>query len=139
MKNTILTIALVFLSIISKSQVITVKLDTTQFFSHDIDISTPYARDNDLISYDSLFHFPSKLVYKFNINNETLTLRGKEYTITEVNESSNILDVELESECPCMAILGQTTDDRMIFLVECKNKEKIFGLYCLDPEYDVIK
>jgi hypothetical protein len=137
MKNTILTIALVFLSFISNSQVIEVRYDTAQFFEHGLNISTTDARDNGSIVYDSYLYFPQEVVYTFDLDNKSLTFKGKECPITDVTKSSNILDVQIQSECPCMSILGKTTDNQMIFLVECKGKDKIFGFFSLNPKFTI--
>jgi len=137
MKSTILTITFILLSFISNSQVITVYLDTCQFFEHSLNISTTDARDNGTIVYNSYLYFPQKLVYTFDLDNESLTFKGEEYPITDVTKSSNILDVQVYDECPCMSILGETTDNQMIFLLECKGEDKIFGFFSLNPKFTV--
>ena len=137
MKKSLLVSFFVLVTNVIISQVIEVRYDTAQFFEHSLNISTTNARDNGSIVYDSYLHFPQELVYTFDLDNKSLTFKGKECPITDVTNSSNILDVQIQSECPCMSILGKTTDNQMIFLVECKGKDKIFGFFSLNPKFTI--
>jgi hypothetical protein len=137
MKKSLLVSLFVLVTNVIISQVIEVRYDTAQFFEHDLDISTTYARDNGSIVYDSYLYFPQEVVYTFDLNDKSLSFKGKECLITDIVKSSNILDVQIQSECPCMSILGETTDNQMIFLVECKGKDKIFGFFSLNPKFTV--
>ena len=137
MKKSILVSLFVLITNVLISQVIEVRYDTAQFFEHSLNISTIDARDNGSIVYDSYLHFPKEVVYTFDLNNKSLNFKGKDCPITDITKSSNILDVQIQSECPCMSILGETTDNQMIFLVECKGKDKIFGFFSLNPKFTV--
>ena len=71
MKNTILTITLILLSFISNAQVITVKIDTTQYFEHSVLISTPQAIETNKLVYTKLYEHKEKFVVTFDLNNMT--------------------------------------------------------------------
>jgi hypothetical protein len=137
MKKSLLVSLFVLVTNVIISQVIELRYDTAQFFEHGLNISTTDARDNGSIVYDSYLYFPQEVVYTFDLDNKSLTFKGKECPITDVTKSSNILDVQIQSECPCMSILGKTTDNQMIFLVECKGKDKIFGFFSLNPKFTI--
>jgi hypothetical protein len=135
MKNIILTITFIFLSFISKSQVITVKFDTIQFFSHSASINTDKARLTNKIVYGDLAKCLKTEVITFDIDNMVERYNGFENFIIKNNNSKNLVDVEVdESGRVGLCILGKTEDGQMIYLFETINGDKIEGYFVINPE-----
>jgi DNA repair exonuclease SbcCD ATPase subunit len=118
MKNTIITIALVLLSFISNSQVITVYLDTCQFFEHSALISTPQAIESGELVYKKLYEHKPNFVVKYDINRKVECHSGLENQIIEVNTSTNILDIVVQQG-------KQTSDKHLVEVI--KNIETEIG------------
>jgi len=135
MKNIILTITFIFLSFISKSQVITVKFDTIQFFSHSASINTDKARLTNKIVYGDLAKCLKTEVITFDLDNMVERYNGFENFIIKNNNSKNLVDVEVdESGRVGLCILGKTEDGQMIYLFETINGDKIEGYFVINPE-----
>lgn len=135
MKNTILTITFILLSFISKSQVITVKFDTIQFFSHSASINTDKARLTNKIVYGDLAKCLKTEVITFDLDNMVERYNGFENLIIKNNDSKNLVDIEVdESGRVGLCILGKTEDGQMIYLFETVNGDKIEGYFVINPE-----
>ena len=135
MKNTILTITFILLSFISNSQVITVKFDTIQFFSHSASINTDKARLTNKIVYGDLSKCLKTEVITFDLDNMVERYNGFENLIIKNNDSKNLVDIEVdESGRVGLCILGKTEDGQMIYLFETVNGDKIEGYFVINPE-----
>ena len=138
MKNTILTIALVFLNSISNSQVITVNLDTTQYFEHSALLSTPQAIRSGKLVYKDLYEHKPNLVLTFDLNNMIESFSGYTFDIIKVNESNNIIDVVVsENGVECLAVLGETHEGGNMYIFEYREGDLIKGFFSKDPVFTV--
>ena len=138
MKSTILTIALVLLSFISNSQVITVYLDTCQFFEHSVLMSTPQAIKSGKLVYKTLHENKPNYVVKFDLNNKIETHSGFDCEIIKINPSNNILDVVVD-EGPriSLTVFGETEEGGIMYIYEYKEGDLMKGFFSLDPVFTV--
>jgi hypothetical protein len=138
MKNTILTIALVFLSFISNSQVITVYLDTCQFFEHSALMSTPKAIESGQLVYKKLYENKPNFVVKFDLNRQIETYKDYDFSIITVNPSTNIVDVVVkENDLTSLIVLGETEEGNIMYIYEYRDGDLIKGFFSINPEFVV--
>jgi hypothetical protein len=136
MKNTILTIALVFLSFISNSQVITVNLDTIQYFEHSALLSTPQAIRSGKLVYRDLYEHKPNLVLTFDLNNMNESFSGYTFDIIKVNKSNNIIDIVVsENGYDCLVVLGETHEGGNMYIFEYKEGDLIKGFFSKEPVF----
>ena len=138
MKSTILTITFILLSFISNSQVITVYLDTCQYFEHSVLMSTPQAIRSGKLVYKTLYENKPNYVVKFDLNNKIETHSGFDCEIIKINPSSNILDVEV-NEGPRMSltVLGETEEGGVMYIYEYRDGDLMKGFFSKDPAYEI--
>jgi len=133
------TIALALLVLISqlemRSQVITLQMDTCQFFEHPVLISTTDAARSGQLVYTQLYAYDNFRV-TFDLNRmKSFTHGSNENTIAEINPSSNILDLIIqEKERTSLVIYGATDEGGMIYLYEYKEGDMMKGYFCLGPQ-----
>jgi hypothetical protein len=97
------------------AEVITLQMDTCQFFEHPVIMSTTNAAQSGQLVYTQLYAYHSFLM-TFDLNRmKSFTLGDNENTIPEVNPSSNILDRKIqEKERTSLVIYGATDEGGMI-------------------------
>lgn len=135
MKNTVLTITLILLSFISNSQVITVKIDTTQYFEHSALISTPQAIETNKLVYTKLYEHKEKFVVTFDLNNMTESFGNYVFDITKSNKSNNIIDVVAnENGQDVLVVLGETEEGGVMYIMEYRDGDLIKGFFSKNPE-----
>jgi len=138
MKNTILAIALVLLSFISHSQVITVYLDTCQFFEHSALMSTPQAISSGKLVYKTLHENKPNYVVKFDLNNKIESHSGFDCKIVKINTSSNILDVEVNDGTGIsLTVLGETEEGGIMYIYQYKEGDLMKGFFSKDPVFEI--
>ena len=138
MKNTILTIALVFLSFISNSQVITVNLDTIQYFEHSALLSTPQAIRSGKLVYKDLYEHKPNLVLTFDLDNMNESFCGYTFDIIKVNKSNNIIDIVVsENGVECLAVLGETDEGGDMYIFEYRDGDLMKGFFSKDPVFEI--
>ncbi len=138
MKNTILTAAFVLLSFISHSQVITVYLDTCQFFEHSALMSTPQAISSGKLVYKTLHENKPNYVVKFDLNNKIESHNGFDCKIVKINPSSNILDVEVnEGTGISLTVLGETEEGGLMYIYQYREGDLMKGFFSLDPVFEI--
>lgn len=135
MKNTILTITFIILSFISNSQVITVKLDTTQFFEHSSLISTTRALELGKLVYTDLYEHKNKLVVTYDLGKKIESCEGSQYKIIKINQSTNIIDVVVQEDSQeSLVVLGKTDEGNIIYIIEYREGDLIKGFFTKNPE-----
>lgn len=134
MKSIALIVLVVISHIESNAQIITIKLDTCQFFEHPVNISTPDARNVGLLVYNELYKYNNFLV-TFDLDKKiSFTHGGNENTIAEINTTSNILDLVVqEKERVSLVVLGATDQGGTIYIYEYKEGELMKGYFCNNP------
>jgi hypothetical protein len=138
MKNTILTISFVLLSFISNSQVVTVYLDTTQFFEHSALISTPQAIESGELIYKKLYEHKPNFVVKYDIDRKVECHSGLENQIIEVNTSTNILDVVVQQgKQISLIVLGETEEGGIMYIFEYLEGDVMKGFFSKNPKFEV--
>lgn len=134
MKSIALAI-MVFISSEMVAQLITVKLDTTQFFEHSALLSTPQAIKSGKLVYKELYEHKSKIVVSFDLNNMKEAFDNKEFDIIKINESNNIIDVVVEENGhECLVVLGETHEGGLMYIFEYHEGDLIKGFFSKDPE-----
>jgi hypothetical protein len=133
------TIALALLVFISpvemNAQVITVKLDTIQYFEHSALLSTPQAIKSGKLVYKDLYEMKPKWTLKFDFNNMKEAFSNKEFEIIKINESSNIIDIMVEeNRYECQVVLGETHEGGLMYIFEYREGDLIKGFFSKDPE-----
>jgi hypothetical protein len=138
MKKSILLSFFILVTTIVSSQVITVKLDTTQYFEHSALISTPQAIEYGKLVYTELYEHKPNFVMTFNFNNMTESFGDYVFNITKVNESANIIDVVVsENGYDCLIVLGETHEGGNMYIFEYREGDLIKGFFSKDPVFTV--
>jgi hypothetical protein len=138
MKNTILTTVIVLLSFISHSQVITVHLDTTQYFEHSALLSTPQAIRSGKLVYGDLYEHKPNLVLTFDLNNMNESFSAYTFDIIKVNKSNNIIDIVVsENGVECLAVLGETDEGGDMYIFEYRDGDLMKGFFSKDPVFEI--
>jgi hypothetical protein len=138
MKNTILTAALVLLSFISNSQVITVHLDTTQYFEHSALLSTPQAIRSGKLVYKDLYEHKPNLILTFDLDNMNESFCGYTFDIIKVNKNNNIIDIVVsENGVECLAVLGETDEGGDMYIFEYRDGDLMKGFFSKDPILEI--
>jgi hypothetical protein len=134
--KTIALALLVFISQVEMSaQMITLQMDTCQFFEHPVLMSTMDAAQSGQLVYTKLFAYDNFLV-TFDLNRmKSFTHGDNENTIAQINPSSNVLDLIIEEkERTSLVIYGATDDGGMIYLYEYKEGDLMKGYFCNTPK-----
>ena len=135
MKKVLFLTALFLMSLPSISQVITVKFDTLQWFTHSSNISTPVARETNQITYGKLMKCFKTTELTFDLNKMIEHYNGFNNVITKKNKSTNLVDVEVnEGGRIGLCILGKTEDDQMIYLFETIKGDIVEGYFAINPQ-----
>jgi hypothetical protein len=135
MKKSLVLTILCFVSLLSNSQVITVKFDTIQWFSHSSKISTSKARETNNIVYGNLMKCIKTTQLTFDLNNMIEHYNGFENIITKNYNSTNLVDVEVnEGGRIGLCILGKTEDGQMIYLFETIKGDTVEGYFAMNPQ-----
>jgi hypothetical protein len=134
MKSIALAI-MVFISSEIGAQLITVKLDTTQFFEHSALLSTPQAIKSGKLTYKDLYEHKSKMIISFDLANMKEAFSTYEFDIIKINESKNILDITVnENGHECLVVLGETHEGGLMYIFEYHEGDLIKGFFSKDPE-----
>jgi hypothetical protein len=135
MKNILLLCALVLFNLNAIAQVITVKLDTTQFFEHSALLSTPQAIKTGKLVYKELYEHKSKMIITFDLDKRKEVFSNYEFDIIQINESNNIIDsVVLENGHECLVVLGETHEGGLMYIFSYHEGDLIKGFFSKDPE-----
>lgn len=134
MKKAILFSFLVISTILSNCQIITVNLDTTQFFEHSALISTPQAIETGKLVYKDLYEHKPNLSLTFDLNNMVESFSNYTFNIVKVNDSNNIIDVVVnENGHDCLVVLGETHEGGNMYIFEYRDGDLIKGFFSKDP------
>lgn len=135
MKKNILLILFVFVTSIVNSQVITVKMDTTQFFEHSALLSTPEAIKLNKLNYTDLYEHKNSFDVTFDLNNMTESFLGKTFKITKINKSNNIIDVIVDEDgTDTLVVLGETYEGGLMYIIEYRDGDLIKGFFSKNPK-----
>lgn len=135
MKKAILFGFFVLTTILSNSQIVTVKLDTTQYFEHSALISTPQAIELGKLVYTELYEHKPNFVMTFNFNNMTESFSDYVFNITKVNESTNIIDIVADEDGQdVLVVLGKTEEGGIMYIMEYRDGDLIKGYFSKNPE-----
>ena len=134
MKSIALAI-MVFISSEMAAQLITVKLDTCQFFEHSALISTPEAIESGLLVYKNLYSNIPNFEVTFNIEKRIETYHNYDFDIIEINPSSNILDLVVkERDLTSLVVLGETEEGNTMYIYEYREGDLMKGFFSINPE-----
>jgi hypothetical protein len=135
MKKSILLSFFIIVTTIVSSQVITVKLDTTQYFEHSALLSTPQAIEYGKLVYTELYEHKPNFVMTFNFSNMTESFDDYVFNITKVNESTNIIDVVVDEDGQdVLVVLGKTEEGGIMYIMEYRDGDLIKGYFSKNPE-----
>lgn len=135
MKNTVLLSFFILFTTSVSSQIITVKLDTTQYFEHSALISTPQAIESGKLVYTELYEHKPNFVMTFNFNNMTESFGDYVFNITKVNESTNIIDIVADEDGQdVLVVLGKTEEGGIMYIMEYRDGDLIKGYFSKNPE-----
>lgn len=138
MKKLLLLLLSILLTTIVSSQVITVKLDTCQFFEHSALMSTPQAIESGQLVYKKLYENKPNFVVKFDLNRQIETYKDYDFSIITVNPSTNIVDVVVkENDLTSLIVLGETEEGNIMYIYEYRDGDLIKGFFSINPEFVV--
>jgi hypothetical protein len=134
MKSIALAI-MVFISSEIGAQLITVKLDTCQFFEHSALMSTPQAIESGLLVYKKRYTNKPNFQVTFNIEKRIETYHNYDFDIIEINPSSNILDIVVkERDLTSLVVLGETEEGNIMYIYEYREGDLMKGFFSVNPE-----
>jgi hypothetical protein len=134
MKKTLCSLILFLNIFVLFGQVITVKFDTIQFFSHSSHINTDQARLTNQIVYGNLAKCVNTEIITFDLDNMVERYNGFENIIIKNNNSKNLVDVEVvEGGRVGICILGKTDNNQMIYLFETIKGDVVQGYFVINP------
>jgi len=138
MKKSLLVSLFVIVTNVIISQVITVKLDTCQFFEHSALMSTPQAIESGQLVYKKRYENKPNFVVKFDLDNQIETYKNYDFNIIEVNSSTNIVDVIVEeNNLISLVVLGETEEGNIMYIYEYKEGDLIKGFFSKNPQFEV--
>ena len=138
MKKSLLLLLFVIVTNVISSQIITVSLDTTQFFEHSALISTPQAIESGELVYKKLYEHKPNFVVKYDINRKVECHSGLENQIIEVNTSTNILDIVVQQgKQTSLIVLGETDEGGIMYIFEYLEGDVMKGFFSKNPKFEV--
>jgi hypothetical protein len=135
-----LVLSFFFLAVTSSvfSQIITVYVDTARFFEHPCDISTPHALASGEISLLKTYRFFNERIISFDLDRCVQVFEGIESQITVLNETDNILDLEVsEDGFRKLVVFGKNEDGGLTFLQEYHQDGKTKGFFSNNTKYTI--
>ena len=134
MKKSLLLLLIVIVTNVINSQIITVSLDTTQFFEHSALISTPQAIRTGKLVYKDLYEHKPNLSLTFDLSSMVESFSNYTFNIVKVNDSNNIIDVVVnENGHDCLVVLGETHEGGNMYIFEYRDGDVIKGFFSKDP------
>ena len=134
MKKSLLLFLFVIVTNVISSQIITVSLDTTQFFEHSALISTPQAIRTGKLVYKDLYEHKPNLSLTFDLGSMVESFSNYTFNIVKVNNSNNIIDVVVnENGHECLVVLGETHEGGNMYIFEYRDGDVIKGFFSKDP------
>lgn len=136
MKKSLLLLLFVLVTTIVSSQVITVKLDTCQFFEHPSSMSTPQAIESGQLVYKKRYENKPNFEVKFNLNEGIETYKDYDFDIIQINQSTNIVDVVVkENDLTSLIVLGETEEGNIMYIYEYREGDLIKGFFSKNPKF----
>lgn len=136
MKSTIITIAFIVLSFISNSQVFTLEFMLCQNFEHPSNVSTPFAKQLDVINYTGCHKSDTVIKLVFDITNKKCEFKGKVYPIVDVfsfTDSTFEFIIQCDNESFACVLSGSIEGD-FVYISEKVDGEKVVGWFTLNPK-----
>jgi|LakMenEpi03Aug12_release.lakeMendotaPanAssembly.Ray.scaffolds.fasta_scaffold62252_2 hypothetical protein len=134
MKKSLLLLLFVIVTNVISSQIITVALDTTQFFEHSALISTPQAIRTGKLIYKDLYEHKPNLSLTFDLDGMVESFSNYTFNIVKINDSNNIIDVVVnENGHDCLVVLGETHEGGNMYIFEYRDGDVIKGFFSKDP------
>jgi hypothetical protein len=134
MKKSLLLLLFVIVTNVISSQIITVTLDTTQFFEHSALISTPQAIRTGKLVYKDLYEHKPNLSLTFDLDGMVESFSNYTFNIVKINDSNNIIDVVVnENGHDCLVVLGETHEGGNMYIFEYRDGDVIKGFFSKDP------
>ena len=134
MKKSLLLFLFVIVTNVISLQIITVSLDTTQFFEHSALISTPQAIRTGKLVYKDLYEHKPNLSLTFDLSSMVESFSNYTFNIVKVNDSNNIIDVVVnENGHDCLVVLGETHEGGNMYIFEYRDGDVIKGFFSKDP------
>lgn len=141
MKNTILTITFILLSVISNSQIITVSTKGLQVYFRPKNLTLQESQEQNLV--DHKYFGNGGCCYVFDLNKKMFTMSPQsvtwEYTskIVAVRKNGNELDVTTEDGTTYL-ITNKTETNEKIFLIEYFDlPNEIEGRFAKEEDFSV--
>ena len=134
MKKSLLLFLFVIVTNVISSQIITVSLDTTQFFEHSALISTPQAIRTGKLVYKDLYEHKPNLSLTFDLSSMVESFSNYTFNIVKINDSNNIIDVVVnENGHDCLVVLGETHEGGNMYIFEYRDGDVLKGFFSKDP------
>jgi hypothetical protein len=136
MKKSLLLLLFVLVTTIVSSQVITVKLDTCQFFEHSSSMSTPQAIESGNLVYKKRYENKPNFEVKFDLGKSIETYKDYDFDIIQINQSTNIIDVVVkENDLTSLIVLGETEEGNIMYIYEYREGDLIKGFFSKNPKF----
>jgi hypothetical protein len=136
MKNTILTITFILLSLISNSQIITIVIDSVQNYTRPVGKDVFSSRDSNEITYTSFGDLlGDDMVLQYNLDTKEYSVDGQFYKISKVNKTDMAFDLVLsENGFNCFAKLSLTEDHKFVYVFEYEKNGIMDGFFWVGKE-----
>ena len=142
MKNTILTIFITLLSLISNSQIITIVIDSVQNYTRPIGKDVFVSSNLNEITYTSFGDLSGDdMVLQYNLDTKEYSVDGKFYKISKIKKTDIVFDLVLnENGFECFAKLAVTETDKFVYVFEYEKDGIMDGFFWIgDKEYVYVK
>ena len=101
-------------------------------------MSTPQAISSGKLVYKTLHENKPNYVVKFDLNSKIESHCGSNNKIIKINQSSNILDVEVNDGPEIsLTVLGETDEGGIMYIYEYRDGDLMKGFFSLDPVFTV--
>jgi hypothetical protein len=101
-------------------------------------MSTPQAIRSGKLVYKTLHENKPNYVVKFDLNNKIESHGGFDNKIIKINQSSNILDVEVKDGPEIsLTVLGETEEGGIMYIYEYRDGDLMKGFFSKDPVFTI--
>lgn len=134
--KSILSVLLTLVSFVSLSQVFTLEFDLCQNFEHPSNVSTPFAKQLEVIEYTGCYKSDTTMKLVFDVTNKICEYKGMEFPIVDVfSVENNTFEFIVRFNAQSYAcVLSGSLEGDMVYISETITDDKVKGWFTLNPK-----
>jgi len=128
-------------NLLMNSQVIILEFDLCQNFEHPSNVSTPFAKQLNIINYVGCYKSDTTMKVVFDVTNKRCEFNGKVFPIVDVfsvGDNTFELIVNFNNQSYSCVLSGSLEGD-FVYISETVIGDKIKGWFTLNPKVTKIK